>query len=245
MSFIFRDQRVGSIVFEPVFENPNIAKPSGLSGPFEGVLYLDAAQKAFGKQMGGIPAFGHEVVNVNVTPVTGPSNVTTETSMMTYTFPAGPAWLNSNTGSLNVAGKTVFLYGSGLINNVTNAAIDTFKVRLGGAAGAPPTGTVVATFTPTISTVGLTNAVWTLWAYMTVQAANASGGTGVVECHGQLAFPLAAAAGVQSSWGDANTTTITVGDLTTSQLLTISATMSAAGASNNVSQRQMVVEVLQ
>ena len=244
MSFNFDGSRIKSLQFEPIISVPNIAKPSAISGPIEGALYLDATQKAFGKMIGGVGGFGHEVVNVNVAPVTGPSNTTTETSMMSYAFPTGPAWVGENTGSLNAVNKTILVYGSGLINNVTAAAIDTFKIRLGGATGAPPTGTVVATFTPTISTIGLTNAVWTLWCYITIQAANASGGTGVVEAHGQLSFPLAAAAGVVSSWNDANTSTVTVGDLTTSQLLLISATMSVGGASNNVSQRQMVVEVL-
>lgn len=243
MSFIYSGQRITSLALEPVI-SANIAKPSALSGPVEGVLFNDGTQKAIGKMIGGLGVYGHEVANVNVTPVTGPSNTTTETSLMSFTFPSGPGWLNTNAGPLNAVNKTVLVYGSGLINNVTAAAIDTFKVRLGGVTGAPPTGTVVATFTPTISTIGLTNAVWVLWCYITIQAANASGGTAVVEAHGQLSFPLAAAAGVVSSWNDANTTTVTVGDLTTSQLVQISGTMSVGGASNNISQRQMIVEVL-
>lgn len=245
MSFNARDNRVPLLQFEPFIAVPNIQKPSAISGPVEGALFLDAGQKSFGKAIGGLGVFGHEVANVNVTPLTGPTNTTTETSLMSFTFPGGPNWVYENSGAINAVNKTVLIYGSGLINNVTAAAIDTFKVRLGGATGAPPTGTVVATFTPTISTIGLTNAVWTLWCYMTIQASNASGGTGVVEAHGQLSFPLAAAAGVQSTWGDANTTTVTVGDLTTSQLIQISGTMSVGGVSNNISQRQMVVEILQ
>jgi hypothetical protein len=246
MSFIFRDQRVGSIVFEPVFENPSPSKPSAISGPVEGIMYLDAVQKAFGKQIGGLPIFGSEVANINVTPVTGPSGTTTETAFMSFTFPSGPAWVNSNTGALNAVGKTVYIWAAGVATTSATTFTPTIKIRLGGAIGPPPTGSTVLTITPaTAYTASQTNLPWELSAYITIQAGNASGGTGTIEAHGSFATALTAPTAAASTYFDQNTATVTVGDLTTSQLLLVSATLSNGTATNAMTMRQQIVQVLQ
>lgn len=248
MSFIFRDQRISSLVFEPTLENPNIAKPSGISGPFEGNFYLDAAQKSFGKQIGGLPVFGHEVVNVNVTPQIGPNATTTETAFMVYTFPAGPAWLMSNAGSLNAVGKTIYFWAAGVATTSASTYTPTVKIRLGGAGtagGASPTGTTVISIASGALTASQTNLPWELEAYITVQAINASGGTGVVEAHGSFNIALTAPTAAVSTYYDQNTATVTVGDLTTSQILLASATLTNNTATNAMTMRQQIIEVLQ
>src|SRR5713101_2931829 len=93
MSFNFRESRVSIVQFEPLI-SPTIGKPSALSGPVEGGLFLDGTQMSFGKMIGGLGVYGHEVANVNVTPVVGPNGTTTETAFMTFPFPSGPAWIN-------------------------------------------------------------------------------------------------------------------------------------------------------
>src|SRR5579859_5032369 len=143
MSFNFRDARVPLLQFEPFLAVPNIAKPSAISGPVEGAMWLDAAQKSFGKSIGGLGVFGHEVANVNVTPVTGPNGTTTETAFMTFSFPGGPNWIFENAGPLNAVSKTIYIWAAGVATTSATTFTPTIKLRLGGVVGPPPTGTTL------------------------------------------------------------------------------------------------------
>lgn len=243
MSFVFSGQRITSLALEPAI-SANIVKPSAISGPVEGVLYNDATQKSVGKMIGGLGVFGHEVANVNVTPVTGPSGTTTETAFMTYTFPSGPGWLGESAGPLNAVNKTFYVWASGLASTSATTFTPTIKLRLGGAVGPPPTGSTILTITSGALTLSQTNLPWEFYAYVTVQATNAAGGTGVVEAHGAFSIALTAPSAAVSSYFDQNTATVTIGDLTTSQLLLVSGTLSNGTAGNLMSMRQHIVEVL-
>jgi len=244
MSFNARENRVTSLQFEPNISIANIQKPSALSGPTEGLLYLDSLQKSFGKSIGGLGVYGHEVANVNVTPTTGPNGTTTETAFATFTFPGGPNGVYENGGAINAVGKTVYIWAAGLATTSATTFTPTIKLRLGGVVGPPPTGTSLISIASGALTLSQTNLPWQFEAYVTVQAVNAAGGTGVVEAHGLFSIALTAPTAALSSYADQNTATVTVGDLTTSQLFTLSAALSNGTATNAMTVRQQIIEVL-
>jgi len=207
-------------------------------------MWLDAAQKSFGKSIGGLGVFGHEVANVNVTPVTGPNGTTTETAFMTFSFPGGPNWIFENAGPLNAVSKTIYIWAAGVATTSATTFTPTIKLRLGGVVGPPPTGTTLISIASSALTLSQTNLPWNFAAYVTVQAANASGGTASIEAHGTFSIALTAPTAALSTFQDQNTTVVTAGDLTTAQLFTLSASLSNGTATNAMTMRQQIIEVL-
>jgi len=192
----------------------------------EGHFWNDATQKNILTQINGQAGSLVQGINVNITPVTA-TNPSSAADLMTLTLPAGYA---------NVLGKTLYLWGAG---NYTTAGGQTPTFRLRVLLG----GVAVLSFTSTATTASVTK-TWNIEGFITTSA---TGATGTVEAHGIFNIELgsgAAGSVAESSFNDAVTAASSAIDLTAADVLKLDCLFSSSNASNSISQRQLVLQVI-
>lgn len=176
--------------------------------------------------------------SVNVTPITtSGGSVTTDQNMMTLTLAAG---------CLNSVGRTMRVYTVGVYSTAAaSSSAQTLEVKLCTVSGCG-SGTVIDLCDITTSTLGaitVANNTWKLECMATTQTGGASA---VFERSGTLTMDLLVGnAAADSIFLDPNATAVTSAiDSTASLFLQISGAFSAASASNTMTERQLVVEML-
>jgi len=215
----FEKGALGQALFEPV--------PS--PGAFqlrEGHFWNDAIQKNILTQINGQAGSLVQGINTNITPVTA-TNPSAAADLMTMTLPAGYA---------NILGKNLYVWGAGSYTT-TGGQTPTFRLRvlLGGV--------VVLSFTSTATTASVTK-TWNIEGFITTSA---TGATGTVEAHGLFNIELgggAAGSVAESSFNDAVVAASSAIDLTAADVLKMDCLFSSSNASNSISQRQLIVQVV-
>lgn len=166
---------------------------------------------------------------VNVTPVTA-TNPSSAANLMAYgALPAK---------AFNVVGKTLYLWGAGTYTTAS-AQTPTFNLTVVETNSA----VTLLTFTSTATTASVTK-TWNFEAFLTVQAA---GATGKFESHGIFDVELGAGAAgsvAETSFNDANSAVSSSVDLTAALTFQVQCLFSSSNAGNSIVQRQLVVEVL-
>jgi hypothetical protein len=195
-----------------------------------GQLYYDSARKALGVGVGttptNVPLTG--AVSVNTTPVTAnAASSTAAQNLMGFAVPAG---------LLNVAGKTLRLFGAGVLS-INTTATATVAVKLGAAT--------LATWTSASITGGAGTAN-SPWNFDLVTATVAAGATGTAEAHGRFSLKPTTGAGAATVYNDVGSGPSAAVDLTAAQTLQVTVTFSANGAGGNANactQRLLHVEL--
>jgi hypothetical protein len=165
----------------------------------------------------------------NVTPVQA-TNPTAAANLMTATL---------QPGTLAGIGEGLEIFGAGIINLTTSTSTLTIAVILGGVT--------VATFTTGAFAISL-NLPWNFTVVLTAAsfapAAGTPGGSFTVECHGTLQGALTTAAGSITAYNDTNTAASSSINNSVPTLLQVQATIGTGNAASFVTQRQLLVEVL-
>ncbi|HLZ07939.1 MAG TPA: hypothetical protein VKT80_05075, partial [Chloroflexota bacterium] len=173
---------------------------------------------------------------VNVTPVTVSANVTTDQNLMSCT-------LNANL--LNVAGRTLLVRATGTYSTAAaSTASITMKVKLCTVSGCG-SGTVI---TPLSASTGATAALTASNLMAQLQGniiTQTAGASSAYEAQGSMLIDLSATATVASSVYPAiNTATVGTIDSTGQIFLQVTGAFSAASTSNVMTERQLIVEVV-
>jgi hypothetical protein len=184
-----------------------------------GQIYFDSARNSLGVGVGlsATPANAplSAVLAVSTTTVTVNTNTTAAQNLMSFAVPAG---------LLNVAGKTLRVYGAGVLSVNTTATV-TIAVKLGGVT--------LATWT-SASITGAAGTANSPWNFEVVAATVATGTSGTLECHGILNLKPTTGAGTATAYIDIGTGPSAAVSLTTAQTLQITVTFSANGTGGNV-----------
>jgi hypothetical protein len=177
--------------------------------------------------------------NVNVTPVTVNANVTTDQNLMAVTVPAN---------NFNVVGRTYRVFVAGVYSTAAaSTAQMTLKVKICSVSGCASgnVASVISIQTTALGSVTVSNNAWNGTFYITTQTA---GATGAWEPHGTFNIDLGAITAADSLFNDTNTATVAGSpsaiDTTAQNFVQISFAFSAASTSNSVTERQLVVEVV-
>lgn len=176
------------------------------------------------------------VACVNVTPVTVSANVATDQALQACPLPQQ---------ILNKVNRTLKIWTAGVYSTAaTSTAQITLKVKLCTVSGCG-SGTVVplvAIQTTALGSVTVANNTWNFNGYSTTQTAGTSS---VHEAHGVFSIDLAALTSAADSIF--NDTNIAVSGAINSSLalfIQVTGTFSAASASNTMTGRQLIVDVI-
>lgn len=190
-----------------------IATPTAATGQ----LYYDSTRNAMsvgvGSTAANIPLTGAVSVNVTAVTVNAASSVTAQ-NLMSYSVPAG---------LLNVARKTMRLFGAGVLSINTSSSVS-IKVNLGGVT--------LVTWTTAVITGGAGTAN-SPWNFDLILATVATGTSGTVEAHGIWNLKPTTGMGSVTSYIDGNTAASAAINLTTAQTLQVTVTFNANGAGGN------------
>jgi hypothetical protein len=178
--------------------------------------------------------------NVNVTPVTVNANVTTDQNLMAVTIPAN---------NLNVVGRTLRVFVAGVYSTAaTSTAQMTLKIKICSVSGCGSgnVASVISIQSAALGTLTITNNAWNGTFYVTTQTASTAGAW---ESHGAFGIDEGAlATAADSFFNDSNNATVTGSpsaiDTTAQNFLQVSFAFSAGSTSNSVTERQLVVEVV-
>lgn len=160
----------------------------------------------------------------NVTPVQA-TNPTSATNLMTATLQAG---------TLSGVGEGLLITGAGIINLTTSTSTLTIAVIIGGVT--------VATWTTGAFAISL-NLGWN-FAINVIAASVSTAGAITAETHGTLNGALTTAAGAITSYNDTNTAVSSSINFGVPVLVQVQATIGTGNASSFVTERQLLIELL-
>jgi len=218
-SFKFAKLTGGECVFDQV-PSPGVFRLQ------EGSFWNDITQKNLLARINGITSAHNLTIGVNTTPITA-TNPSSAADLMELVLP---------TGYWNFAGRTIYLFASGVYTT---------------AGGQTPTITIAVnvgslgalSFVSSATTAAVTTKPWNLEGFLSVVTA---GSSGTLEAHGICNFELgggAAGSVAVSSFNDTNSAVSSALDLTAAQDLECNVIMSSSNAGNSVVQRQMIVQL--